>query len=288
MIKKGIVLSGGHGTRMSPLTKSVNKQLLPIYDKPIIYYSLSILMMAKIKDILIIVNKGQTKSYKKLLPNGKNLGIKIKYKEQSYPKGLPDAFILGKKFIAKNNVALILGDNFFYGNLLKAKLQKSSRLKNGAEVFLHKVKNPHLFGVAKINSKNEIIGIKEKPKKKYSNLAITGLYFFDSKVVELSKKLKPSRRGEIEITDLLKIYLKKKELYATSSGKGTHWFDAGSIDDYYKTNKFVSSIEHNKKKKIACLEEIALKNKWISKKNIKASIKFYGNCGYSNYLKKLI
>ncbi len=288
MIKKGIILSGGHGTRMSPLTKAVNKQLLPIYDKPLIYYSLSVLMLAKIKDILIIVNKGQVNSYKKLLPNGKNLGIKIKYIEQSYPKGLPDAFILGKKFIAKNNVALILGDNFFYGNSLKAKLQKSSRLKNGAEVFLHKVKNPHLFGVAKINSKNEIIGIKEKPKKKYSNLAITGLYFFDSKVVELSKKLKPSRRGEIEITDLLKIYLKKKELYATSSGKGTNWFDAGSIDDYYKTNKFVSSIEHNKKKKIACLEEIALKNKWISKKNIKASIKFYGNCSYSNYLKKLI
>ena len=162
MINKGIVLSGGYGTRMSPLTKSVNKQLLPIYDKPVIYYSLSILMMAKIKDILIIVNKGQSKTYKKLLPNGKNLGIKIKYKEQPYPKGLPDAFILGKKFIGKNNVALVLGDNFFYGNSLKRKLKNSNQLKNGAEVFLHKVKNPHLFGVAKTNSKNQILGIKEK------------------------------------------------------------------------------------------------------------------------------
>ena len=288
MINKGIVLSGGHGTRMSPLTKSVNKQLLPIYDKPVIYYSLSILMMAKIKDILIIVNKGQSKTYKKLLPNGKNLGIKIKYKEQPYPKGLPDAFILGKKFIGKNNVALILGDNFFYGNSLKRKLKNSNQLKNGAEVFLHKVKNPHLFGVAKTNSKNQILGIKEKPKKRYSNLAITGLYFFDSKVVELSKKLKPSTRGELEITDLLKMYLNKKELYATSTGKGTYWFDAGSIDDYYKANKFVSLIQQKSKKKVACLEEIALKNKWISKKHINASIKFYGNCEYSKYLKKLI
>ena len=288
MIKKGIILSGGLGTRMSPLTKSVNKQLLPIYDKPIIYYSLSILMMAKIKDILIIVNKGQAKSYKKLLSNGKNLAIKITYKEQSYPKGLPDAFILGKKFIGNNNVALILGDNFFYGDSLKTKLQNSNNLKNGAEIFLHKVKNPQLFGLAKINSKNEILGIKEKPKKKYSNLAITGLYFFDNKVVKLAKNLKPSRRGELEITDLLKKYLKKKELHATSLSRGIHWFDAGSIEDYYKTNNFVSSIERTKRKKIACLEEIALNNKWITKRNVIASIKFYGNCSYSNYLKKLI
>jgi|TARA_B100002051_G_scaffold276423_1_gene324475 glucose-1-phosphate thymidylyltransferase len=285
---KGIVLSGGHGTRMSPLTKSVNKQLLPIYDKPIIYYSLSILMMAKIKDILIIVNKGQTKTYKKLLPNGKNLGIKIRYKEQSYPRGLPDAFILGKKFIGKNNVALILGDNFFYGKSLKNKLQNLNNLKNGAKIFLHKVKNPKLFGVAKISSKNKIIGIKEKPKKKFSNLAITGLYFFDNKVVNFARKLKPSRRGELEITDLLNNYLRKKSLFAYPTGKDVRWFDTGSIDDYYKTIKFVESTERNKGQKIGCLEEIALKNKWISKKNIISSIKFYGNCSYSDDLKKLI
>ena len=187
MINKGIVLSGGHGTRMSPLTKSVNKQLLPIYDKPIIYYSLSILMMAKIKDILIIVNKGQTKTYKKLLPNGKNLGIKIKYKEQPYPKGLPDAFILGKKFIGKNNVALILGDNFFYGNSLKRKLKNSNQLKNGAEVFLHKVKNPHLFGVAKTNFKNQILGIKEKPKKGTQTLRLLVCIFLIVRLLNFQK-----------------------------------------------------------------------------------------------------
>ncbi len=205
MINKGIILSGGHGTRMSPLTKAVNKHLLPIYDKPLIYYSLSILMLAKIKDILIIVNKGQINLYKKLLPNGKNLGINIKYLEQSYPKGLPDAFKLGKKFIGKNNVALILGDNFFYSKILVKKLLNATRMKNGARIFLHKVNKPKLFGVAKINSKNKIIGIKEKPKKYYSNNAITGLYFFDNKVTKYSKQLKPSIRGELEITDLLKI-----------------------------------------------------------------------------------
>ena len=288
MIKKGIILAGGHGTRMSPLTKAVNKQLLPIYDKPVIYYSLSILMMAKIKDILIIVNKGQTKTYKKLLPNGKNLGIKIKYKEQPYPKGLPDAFILGKKFIGKNNVALILGDNFFYGNSLKRKLKNSNQLKNGAEVFLHKVKNPHLFGVAKTNSKNQILGIKEKPKKRYSNLAITGLYFFDNKVVKYAQSLKPSKRGELEIIDLLKKYHKKKQLKAEYLGRGGAWLDAGSIEDFYKTSTFVSAVENRQGFKIACLEEISLNKKWISKKQIRASIKFYGNCEYSKYLNKLI
>jgi len=288
MIKKGIILSGGHGTRMSPLTKAVNKHLLPINDKPLIYYSLSILMMAKIKDILIIVNKGQVKTYKKLLNNGRNLGINIKYKEQTYPRGLPDAFILGKKFIGKQNVALILGDNFFYHKSLKYKLLKSRKLKNGAEVFLHKVKNPELFGVAKLNSKKEIIGIKEKPKIRYSNLAITGLYFFDNEVVNLSKHLKPSKRNELEITDLLKKYQLKKKLYANSVGRKGFWFDAGSIDDYNKVNSIVSSIQKKKGIKIACLEEIALKNNWISKKNILSAIKFYGNCVYSDYLKSLI
>ena len=190
MIKKGIILAGGHGTRMSPLTKAVNKQLLPIYDKPLIYYPLSILMLAKIKDILIIVNKGQLQQYKKLLPNGDNLGLKITYKEQSYPKGLPDAFILGEKFIANNNVALILGDNFFYGQSLSRTLLNCVKLKNGAKVLLHKVSKPQLYGVAKIKNKNKIISIKEKPKKYFSDLAITGLYFFDKNVVKYSKQLK--------------------------------------------------------------------------------------------------
>jgi len=288
MIKKGIVLSGGHGTRMSPLTKAVNKQLLPIYDKPLIFYSLSILMLAKIKDILLIVNKGQVDLYKKILPNGKNLGINIKYIEQSHPRGLPDAFILGEKFIGKNNVALILGDNFFYGQFLTDKLINASKIKNGARVFLHKVKKPGLFGVAKVNSKNKILGIKEKPKKYYSDFAITGLYFFDNKVIKYSKDLKPSKRRELEITDLLKKYHKKNQLNAEFIGRGSTWLDAGSIEDHYNASKFVSTVENRQGFKIACLEEIALKNKWITKKNIISAIKFYGNCSYSNYLKKLI
>ncbi len=288
MINKGIILSGGYGTRMSPLTKAVNKHLLPIYDKPLIYYSLSILMLAKIKDILIIVNKGQINLYKKLLPNGKNLGINIKYLEQSYPKGLPDAFKLGKKFIGKNNVALILGDNFFYSKILVKKLLNATRMKNGARIFLHKVNKPKLFGVAKINSKNKIIGIKEKPKKYYSNNAITGLYFFDNKAIKYSKQLKPSKRGELEITDLLKKYLNKNKLYADYIGKDGKWFDAGSIENYYSTSSFVSNMKNKKGISIGCLEKIALKNKWINKKNILSAIKFYGNCDYSNYLKKLI
>jgi glucose-1-phosphate thymidylyltransferase len=288
MINKGIILAGGKGTRMSPLTKAVNKQLLPIYDKPLIFYPLSILMLAKIKDILIIVNKGQLSQYKKIIPNGNNLGIKITYKEQETPRGLPDAFILGEKFIGKNNVALILGDNFFYGQNLSTNLINSAKLKKGAKVLLHKVTKPESFGVAKINNKNKIISIKEKPKKFLSDLAITGLYFFDNKVIEYSKKLKPSKRGEIEIVDLLNKYKKQNNLYANFLGRGGAWLDTGSMDDYYKTSAFVSAVENRQGVKIACLEEIALNNKWINKKHIKESIRFYGNCDYSKYLSKLI
>ena len=287
MIKKGIILSGGKGTRMSPLTKAVNKQLLPIYDKPLIYYPLSILMLAKIRDILIVVNKGQLEQYKKLLPDGKHLGIKISYVEQDKPRGLPDAFILGEKFIGKSGVSLILGDNFFYGQYLSEKLKQSIKVKNGAKVFLHKVKNPEKYGVAKIK-KNKIMLIKEKPKKYFSDFAITGLYFFDKNVVRYSKELKPSKRGELEITDLLNKYKKKNKLSADFIGRGGAWLDTGSISDYYKTSNFVSAIENRQGFKIACIEEIAFLNKWITKKHIKNSIKFYGNCEYSTYLKKLI
>ena len=288
MVNKGIILAGGHGTRMSPLTKAVNKQLLPIYDKPLIFYPLSILLLAKIKDILIIVNKGQLDQYQKIIPNGKNLGINITYKEQVSPKGLPDAFILGEEFIGKSNVALILGDNFFYGQSLSNTLLSSAKLYKGAKILLHKVINPELFGVAKINNKNKILEIKEKPKKQISNYAITGLYFFDNNVIKYSKMLKPSKRGEIEITDLLKKYLKQNNLSAEILGRGGAWLDTGSIDDFYKTSTFVSAIENRQGFKIACLEEIALNKKWIDKKNIKNSIIFYGNCDYSKYLKKFL
>ena len=277
MIKKGIILAGGMGTRMSPLTKAVNKQLLPIYDKPLIFYPLSILMLAKIKDILIIINKGQLDQYKKLIPNGNNLGIKITYIEQDKPRGLPDAFVLGEKFIGKDNVAMILGDNFFYGQNLTTKLLDCAKIKDGAKVLLHSVQAPELFGVAKVDKNNKIIQLKEKPKKFISNNAITGLYFFDNKVIQYSKKLKPSKRGEVEIIDLLLRYKKNNKLSADFIGRGSAWLDTGSIEDYYKTIAFVQAIENRQGFKIACIEEIALNNKWIGKKEINKSIKFYGN-----------
>ena len=288
MIKKGIILAGGMGTRMSPLTKAVNKQLLPIYDKPLIFYPLSILMLANIRDILIIVNKGQLDQYKKILPNGDNLGIRITYEEQSKPKGLPDAFLIGENFIDNKNVALILGDNFFYGQNLTKSLIKSSKLNNGANILLHKVLKPELFGVAKLNSNKKIIYIKEKPKKFLSDYAITGLYFFDRNAVKYSKKLKPSKRGELEITDLLNIYLKKKQLNADFIGRGGAWLDTGTMDDYYKTISFVSAVENRQGLKIACFEEIALNKKWIKKNKILKAIRFYGKCDYSKYLQNLI
>ena len=289
MIRKGIILAGGMGTRMSPLTKAVNKQLLPIYDKPLIYYPLSILMLAKIKDILIIVNKGQLNQYKKLLPSGENLGLKLTFKEQDKPRGLPDAFILGEKFINNSNVAMILGDNFFYGQNLSTLLHKCAKLKTGAKIILHSVQKPELFGVAKINLKNKkIIKIVEKPKKFVSNHAITGLYFFDKNVVNYAKKLKPSKRGELEIIDLINKYKKKNKLSAEFIGRGGAWLDTGSISDYYKTSAFVQAVENRQGLKIACLEEISLLNGWIKDKEVINQIRFYGNCEYSNYLKKLI
>ena len=287
MIKKGIILAGGHGTRMSPLTKAVNKQLLPIYDKPLIFYPLSILMLANIKDILIIVNNGQLEQFKKILPNGENLGIKITFAEQKYPRGLPEAFIIGEKFIKKDNVALILGDNFFYSQSLGEKLKECVKLNKGAKVFIHHVADPSLYGVAKINNK-KISKIVEKPKKFVSSLAITGLYFFDNKVVKYSKNLKPSQRKEIEIVDLLKKYLKNNELKAESLGRGGAWLDTGSINDFYNTSSFVEAIENRQGLKIACLEEISFNNNWISKQKVRKAIKFYGKCNYSKYLQSLI
>jgi len=288
MIKKGIILAGGMGTRMSPLTKAVNKQLLPLYDKPLIYYPLSVLMLAGIKDILIIVNKGQLNQFQKILPKNNYLGLNIQYKEQPEPRGLPDAFLIGEKFIGKDNVALILGDNFFYGQNFTQKLRKCIKLKRGACVFVHPVKNPNLYGVAKVNSKNTILKIIEKPKKFISNLAVTGLYFFDNNVIRFSKNLKPSRRKEIEITDLLNIYRKKRQLNSEMLGRGGVWLDTGSIEDFYSASNFISTIENRQGFKIACIEEISLNNKWIKEKEIKNQISFYGNCEYSKYLKHLI
>ena len=288
MINKGIILAGGMGTRMSPLTKAVNKQLLPLYDKPLIFYPMSILMLAGIRNILIIINKGQLNQFRRILPANNNLGVKIEYKEQLKPAGLPQAFTIGEKFIGKDNVSLVLGDNFFYGQSLTKILKKNTSFKKGAKVFLHPVKNPQLYGVATLNKQKKVIKLIEKPKKTVSNLAVTGLYFFDNKVIQFSKKLKPSKRGEFEIIDLLNIYKKSKSLKAEFIGRGGAWLDTGNVKDYYDASNFISTIENRQGLKIACLEEIALKNKWIKNKDIKRAITFYGNCDYSKYLKSLI
>ena len=286
MIKKGIILAGGSGTRLSPLTKAVNKQLLPIHDKPMIFYPLSVMMLANIRNILLIVNPGQIDNFKSLLGDGSKYGIKINYKIQLKPRGLPDAFNLGKSFIGSDNVALILGDNFFYGQSLAQKLEKSAKHKTGATIFLKEVTEPENYGVAKIK-KNKIQKIVEKPKKFISRNAITCLYFFDKNVSKYSGKLKPSKRGELEITDLIKEYQKTKKLNFELIGRGAVWSDAGKIEDLTNVSNYVRSIEKVQGIKIACLEEIALSKKWITKKNIMQNLKFYGNNEYSNYLKKL-
>ena len=284
MIKKGIILAGGSGSRLSPLTKSVNKQLLPIHDKPMIFYPLSVLMLANIRNVLMIVNPGQIDSFKALLGNGSRYGIKINYKIQNKPRGLPEAFILGKSFINNDNIALILGDNFFYGQSLAKKLEKSSSHKSGATIFLKEVAMPKNYGVAKIK-KNKIEKIVEKPKKFVSNNAITGLYFFDKNVSEYANKLKPSKRGELEITDLIKKYNQINKLNFELIGRGAIWSDAGKIEDLTNVSNYVKSVEKVQGIKIACLEEIAINKKWINKNKILENIKFYGNCEYSTYLK---
>jgi glucose-1-phosphate thymidylyltransferase len=287
MIKKGIILAGGKGTRLSPLTKVINKQLLPLYDKPLIFYPLSVLMLAGIRDILIITNPNENINFRKILGDGSNFGIKIKYIEQLKPNGLPEAFILGEKFINKQNVALILGDNFFYGQGFTNRLKEITKFNSGATVFTYQVNNPEDYGIVEIKN-NKVLKISEKPKKTKSNLAITGLYFFDRDAVNFSRKLKPSKRKELEIVDLLKKYLKKKKLKIEFMGRGSCWLDTGNVDSLHETSQFISNIEKRQGLKIACLEEIALSKKWISEEIIKKQIEYYGNCAYSNYLKKII
>ena len=287
MIKKGIILAGGVGSRLSPLTKIINKQLLPLYDKPLIFYPLSILMLAGIREVLIITNPHEDINFRKILGDGSNFGIKIQYLTQHKPNGLPEAFIVGEKFINKQNIALILGDNFFYGQGFTKRLKQQTKMKSGAIIFTYKVNNPEDYGIVEIKN-NKVLNIKEKPKKSKSDLAITGLYFFDKKVVQFSKTLKPSKRKELEIVDLINKYLKIKKLKIEFMGRGSAWLDTGNIESLFETSQFISSIEKRQGLKIACLEEIALNNKWISKSIIKKQINFYGNCDYSKYLKKLI
>lgn len=287
MIKKGIILAGGTGSRLSPITKATNKQLLPVYDKPLIFYPISSLMLAGIKNILIIVNKGSTANFKKLLGDGKHLGLKISYKEQEKPTGIPEAFIIGEKFIGKDKVALILGDNFFYGQGLGGLFQKAQKLKKGCKIFLKDVTKPENYGVAKI-LKNKIVNIIEKPKNFLSNKAITGLYFFDNNVIQIAKKLKPSSRGETEIVDIIIHYFKNNLLEFSEIGRGAIWSDVGKIEEMHNISNYIASTEKVQGVKISCLEEIALQKKWVSKKQVKKNISFYKNSPYSDYLKKLI
>jgi len=288
MIEKGIILAGGYGTRLGSLTKAVNKQLLPLYDKPLIYYPLSVLMLAGIRNILIITNKGEKSNFIKLLGDGSQLGIKITFLEQSRPKGLPDAFIVGEKFIGRENVVLILGDNFFYGQGFTSRLKNALKKNKGATIFTYIVNNPSDYGILETDKKNKIKKIIEKPSRPKSNLAITGLYFFNHKVINFAKSLKPSKRNELEIVDLLNIYLKKKLLRAEFMGRGSAWLDTGNATNLFNASQYIAAIEERQGLKIACIEEISYQNKWISKKQILKRISFYGKCDYSNYLKKII
>jgi glucose-1-phosphate thymidylyltransferase len=288
MIEKGIILAGGHGTRLGPLTKAVNKQLLPLYDKPLIYYPLSVLMLAGIKNILIVTNKNEKSNFIKLLGDGSQLGIKIKFLEQSKPRGLPDAFIVGEEFVGQDNVVLILGDNFFYGQGFTNRLKNALKKNKGATIFTYIVNNPSDYGILETDKKNKIKKIVEKPSKPKSNLAITGLYFFNQKVVNFAKSLKPSKRNELEIVDLLNIYLKKKLLRAEFMGRGSAWLDTGNTTNLFNASQYIAAIEERQGLKIACIEEISYQNKWISKRKISKRINFYGKCNYSDYLKKII
>ena len=285
---KGIILAGGHGTRLYPITKAVSKQLLPIYDKPMIYYPISVLMLAGIKEILIISTPNDIDKFKSLLGDGSWLGIKFEYKIQPSPDGLAQAFILGEEFINKDNVCLILGDNIFYGNGLSEILKKVflDELK-GAVIFGNQVKDPQRYGVAEIDNKKKVISIEEKPIKPKSNIAVTGLYFYDNSVIEKAKNLKPSHRGELEITSLNEKYLLEGQLELQLLGRGYVWLDSGTYDSLLEANMFVKSIEQSQGHKVACLEEISYKNGWISKLeliNLATNLK---NNEYGEYLIKI-
>lgn len=283
---KGIILAGGSGSRLYPSTIAVNKQLLNLYDKPIIYYSISVLMLAKIRDILIISSSENLYLYKKLFGSGKNFGIKISYEIQEKPNGIAESFLIGEKFIDRKKVALILGDNFFYGNNFSKNLIKASSNKNST-IFLFPSNFPENYGVATVK-KNQILNIIEKPKKPKSNLAVTGLYFYDNKVVDYCKLLKPSKRGELEITDLNKIYIGKKKLNYINLGRGFNWFDTGTPETLLEASNFVHAIEKRQRFKISCLEEISLNNNWLNKQKLKKNINKIKNCDYKNYIKKIL
>ena len=285
---KGIILAGGSGTRLYPLTMVTSKQLLPIYDKPMIYYPLSILMNAGIKEILIISTPDDTPRFQELLGDGKQFGIKLQYKIQPSPDGLAQAFLLGEEFIGDDSCAMILGDNIFHGHGLTKRLKQAAAKTNGATVFGYYVDDPERFGVVEFDSNGKAMSIEEKPAHPKSNYAVTGLYFYDNKVVKYAKSIKPSARGELEITDLNKIYLEKGDLEVTLLGQGFTWLDTGTHESLVDATNFVKTVETHSHRKIACLEEIAYLNGWISKDELEKACQLYKKNQYGKYLKDVL
>lgn len=284
---KGILLAGGLGNRLFPLTKSLSKQILPVFDKPMIYYPLSVLMLADVTDIAIVTKEDDLLSFSNLLGNGSDLGINIKYFVQDRPTGIPEAFLICEKFIEKEKVMMILGDNIFYSNGF-INILNDTKKNSGATIFSYAVQNPCDFGIVNINRNGKIISLKEKPKNSLSNLAITGMYFFDENVNNYSRKLKPSKRGELEIIDLIKIYLKKSELKHVRLGRGFAWLDTGTSNSLIEAGKFIEIIEKRQGLKIGCIEEIAYRKRLITKSEFKKLIYKYPDCEYKLYLKKLV